>query len=56
MRQKYRSVGGHGEKIVKDIRRRICKQYSAKENTRIVHDGLKGEESIALLCRLKADV
>ena len=51
MRQKSRSVGSHGEKVVKDIRRATRKQYSAEEKIRIVLDGLKGEESIAELCR-----
>ena len=31
MRQKSRSVGSHGEKVVKDIRRATRKQYSAEE-------------------------
>ena len=39
------------EKIVKDIRRRTRKKYSAEEKIRIVLDGLRGEESIAALCR-----
>ena len=51
MRQKSRSVGSHGEKVVKDICRATRKQYSAEEKIRIVLDGLKGEESIAELCR-----
>ena len=51
MRQKSRSVGSHGEKVVKDIRRATRKQYSAEEKIRIVLDGLTGEESIAELCR-----
>ena len=42
---------GHGEKIVKDIRRATRKQYSAEEKIRNVLDGLKGEDSIAELCR-----
>ena len=41
----------HGEKVVKDIRRATRKQYSAEEKIRIVLDGLKGEDSIAELCR-----
>ncbi len=41
----------HGEKIVKDIRRATHKQYSAEEKIRVVLDGLKGEDSIAELCR-----
>ena len=40
-----------GEKIVKGIKRATRKQYSAEEKIRIVLDGLKGEESIAELCR-----
>lgn len=39
------------EKLVKDIRRRTRKKYSAEEKTRIVLEGLRGEESIAELCR-----
>ena len=41
----------HGEKVVRDIRRATRKQYSAEEKIRIVLDGLKGEDSIAELCR-----
>ena len=40
-----------GERIVKDIKRNTRKQYSAEEKIRIVLDGLRGEESIAELCR-----
>ena len=40
-----------GEKIVKDIKRATRKQYSAEEKIRIVLDGLRGEETIAELCR-----
>jgi len=35
----------------KDIRRATRKQYSAEEKIRIVLDGLRGEETIAELCR-----
>ena len=51
MRQKPGTRKSHGEKVVKDIRRATRKQYSAEEKIRIVLDGLKGEESIAELCR-----
>ena len=37
--------------VVKDIRRATHKQYSAEEKIRIVLDGLRGEDSIAELCR-----
>ena len=40
-----------GEKIVKDIKRETRKQYSSEEKIRIVLDGLRGEDSIAELCR-----
>ena len=39
------------EQVVKDIRRATRKQYSAEEKIRIVLDGLRGEDSIAELCR-----
>ena len=40
-----------GERIFKDIKRKTRKQFSAEEKIRIVLDGLRGEESIAELCR-----
>ena len=40
-----------GEKVVKDIRRATRKHYSAEDKIRIVLDGLRGENSIAELCR-----
>ena len=39
------------ERVVRDIRRATRKQYSAEEKIRIVLEGLRGEESIAELCR-----
>ena len=39
------------ERIVKDIRRRTRKHHSAEDKIRIVIEGLRGEESIAELCR-----
>ena len=39
------------EKIVKDIKRATRKEYSSEEKIRIVLDGLRGEDSIAELCR-----
>jgi transposase-like protein len=37
--------------VVKDIRRAMRKQYGAEEKIRIVLEGLRGEHSIAELCR-----
>ena len=42
-----------GERVVKDIKRKTRKQYSAEEKIRIVLDGLRGEESVAELCRIE---
>lgn len=39
------------DKLVKNIRRRTSRKYSAEEKIRIVLAGLRGEESIATLCR-----
>jgi transposase len=39
------------EKRVKEIRRHTRKKYSAEEKIRVVLEGLRGEESIAELCR-----
>ena len=51
MRQKSVSQKPSSARIVKDIRRATRKQYSAEEKIRIVLDGLRGELSIAELCR-----
>ena len=39
------------EQVVRNIRRRTRKQYSAEEKIRIALSGLRGEDSIAELCR-----
>ena len=39
------------EKAIRDIRRATRRQYSAEEKIRIVLEGLRGECSIAELCR-----
>jgi len=45
------SKSNPAERAVRDIRRKTRKQYSAEEKIRIVVSGLRGEESIAALCR-----
>ena len=39
------------EQVVKDIRRAMRKLHSSEEKIRIVLSGLRGEDSIAELCR-----
>lgn len=39
------------EQVVKDIRRPTRRHFSAEDKIRIVLDGLRGEDSIAELCR-----
>ncbi len=39
------------EKTVKDIRRATRRKFSSEEKIRIVLEGLRGEDSIAELCR-----
>ena len=51
MRQKPAGRPSSSEHIIKDIKRNTRKQYGAEEKIRIVLDGLRGEDSIAELCR-----
>ena len=51
MRQRTMSTKSPAEKAVRDIRRKTRKQYSAEEKIRIILDGLRGEDSVAALCR-----
>ena len=51
MRRKSHANDLSSEEIVKDIRRAARKQYSAEEKIRIVLEGLRGEVTIAELCR-----
>jgi transposase len=51
MRQKSGPPKETSDQVVKDIRRATRKRYSAEEKIRIVLDGLRGEDSIAELCR-----
>src|ERR1700726_1085804 len=51
MRTKVETDSEEAEKRVRDIRRATRRQYSAEEKIRIVIAGLRGEDSIAELCR-----
>ena len=51
MRRKSETTKRPPEKLVRDIRRRTRKHHSSEEKIRIVLEGLRGEYSIAELCR-----
>ncbi len=51
MRRKIGTDKPTAERVVKDIRRKTRKHHSAEEKIRIVLEDLRGEESIAALCR-----
>ena len=45
------SKKGSAEKTIRNIHRKTRRLYSSEEKIRIVLEGLRGEESIATLCR-----
>ena len=51
MKQKPGTSKEAADRLVKGIRRKTRKHYSSEEKIRIVLAGLRGEESIAALCR-----
>jgi transposase len=51
MRQRNKQAPPSAEETVRDIRRAARRQFSAEEKIRIVLEGLRGEYSIAELCR-----
>ena len=51
MRQKSGVTKDRAEKGVRNIRRATRRRFSAEEKIRIVLEGLRGEDSIAELCR-----
>ena len=51
MRHKSGAPRATSEKVVKDIRRGTRRHLSSEDKIRIVLDGLRGEDSIAELCR-----
>ncbi len=51
MRQRSMPARAPAEQVMKDIRRATRRHFSAEDKIRIVLDGLRGEDSIAELCR-----
>lgn len=51
MRRKNERHTDAADRVVKDIRRQTRKRYSSEDKIRIVLAGLRGEDSIAELCR-----
>jgi len=51
MRQKSGRLETSSERVVKDIRRATRRHRSAEDKIRVVLDGLRGEHSIAEICR-----
>ena len=51
MRSKPMTTKAPAERVLKDIRRATRRHFSAEDKIRIVLDGLRGEDSIAELCR-----
>jgi transposase len=51
MRQKQEAKPGSAEKTIRDIRWATRRRHSSEEKIRIVLEGLRGEDSIAELCR-----
>jgi transposase len=51
IRQKSGKQKPTAERVVRDIRRKTRRRHSAEEKIRIVLEGFRGEESIAVLCR-----
>lgn len=51
MRPKSSKPKASAERVVKDIRRATRRHFSAEDKIRIVLEGLRGDDSIAELCR-----
>lgn len=51
MKPKSSNTKKPAERVVKDIRRATRRHFSAEDKIRIVLEGLRGDDSIAELCR-----
>jgi len=51
MKSKHSRSRRSADKVIKDIRRKTRRHFSAEDKIRIVLEGLRGDDSIAELCR-----
>lgn len=51
MKSKQSNSKRSTDKVIKDIRRKTRRHFSAEDKIRIVLEGLRGDDSIAELCR-----
>jgi transposase len=51
MRRKNERAKDEADRVVKDIRRQTRRKYSSEDKIQIVLAGLRGEDSVAELCR-----
>ena len=51
MKPRSSNAKSTAELVIKDIRRKTRRHFSAEDKIRIVLDGLRGDDSIAELCR-----
>lgn len=54
MRRMNERISDDADRVVKDIKRQKRRRFSAEKKIRIVLSGLRGEDSIAELCRQEA--
>jgi len=51
MRRKKERITDDADRVVKDIKRQTRRRFSSEDKIRIVLSGLRGDDSIAELCR-----
>ncbi len=51
MKPRSSNAKSTAELVIKDIRRKTRRHFSTEDKIRIVLDGLRGDDSIAELCR-----
>ena len=43
--------GPVGNRSIQQVRRMVCKRYTAEERIRIVMEGIRGDELVSVVCR-----